>query len=96
MHPYLLLPFRPETRTEKETQATVIEVQEKYTNYPVISNYLEERGRRIVEVPGDGHCLSYAISESLKEESFASVSSDELCVKLQNEVNDYKQYFQTF
>ena len=68
----------------------------KDTNNPVISNYLEERGRRIVEVHGDGHCLLYAISESLKEKSFASVSSDELCVKLRNEINDNKQYFQTF
>ena len=40
----------------------------------------------------DGHCLLYAISESLKEESFANMSSDELCVKLRNDVNDDKQY----
>ena len=45
---------------------------------------------------GDGHCLQYAISESLKVDSFANMSSDELCVKLWNEVNDNKQYFQTF
>ena len=65
------LPLRPETSAEEETQATVVEVQGNDTNshWAVISNYLEER-RRIVEVRGDGHCLLYAISESLKEESF--------------------------
>ena len=45
---------------------------------------------------GDGHCLLYAISESPKEDTFANMSSDELCVKLWNEVNDNKQYCQTF
>ena len=45
---------------------------------------------------GDGHCLLYAISESLKEDTFANMSSDELCVKLWNEVNDNKQYYQIF
>ena len=76
------LPLRSETNTEEETQATVIEVQENDTNRTCvgISYYLEESGRRIVEVRGDGHCLLYAISESLKEESFANMSSDELCV----------------
>ena len=44
---------------------------------------------------GDGHCLLYAISESLKEDPFANMPSDELCVKLWNEVNDNKQYYQT-
>ena len=56
----------------------------------------EKKGRRIVEVRGDGHCLLYAISESLKEDTFANRSSDKLCVKLWNEVNDNKQYYQTF
>ena len=45
---------------------------------------------------GDGHCLLYAIKESLKEDMFANMSSDELCVKLWNEVKDNKQYYQTF
>ena len=92
------LPLKSETSTEEETQATVKEVQKNDTNSPwaVISNYLEKRGRRIVEVRGDGHFLLFAISVSLKEESFANVSSDELCLKLRNEINDNKQYYQTF
>ena len=45
---------------------------------------------------GDGHCLLYAIKERLKEDMFANMSSDELCVKLWNEVKDNKQYYQTF
>ena len=45
---------------------------------------------------GDGHSLLYAISESLKEDTFANMSSDELCVKLWNDVNDNKQFYQTF
>ena len=45
---------------------------------------------------GDGHCLLYAISESLKEDTFANMSSEELCVKFWNEVNDNKQYYKTF
>ena len=45
---------------------------------------------------GDGHCLPYAIFKSLKEDTFSNMSSDKLCVKLWNEVNDNKQYYQTF
>ena len=44
---------------------------------------------------GDGHCLLYSISESLKEDTFVNMSCDELCVKLWNEVNDNKQYYPT-
>ena len=84
--------MRSETNTEEETHVTVIEVQENDTN----RTWAEKRGRRIVEVRGNGHCLLYAISESLKEDSFANMSSDKLCVKLWNEVNDNKQYYQTF
>ena len=92
------LPPRSETSPEEETHATVTEIPENDPNSPwaVISNYLEERGRKIIEVRGDGHCLLYAISESIKEEGFANMSSDELCVKLRNEVNDNKEYYQTF
>ena len=91
------LSLRLETRTEEETQTTVIVVQKKDTNssWAVISNYLEKGGRRIVEVRGDGYCQLYAISENLKEESLANVSSDELCVKLWNKVNNNKQIART-
>ena len=87
-----------ETSPEEEIHDTVIEIRENDQNNPLvaISNYLQERGRKIIEVRGDGHCLLYAISESLKEESVGNMSSDELCDKLGNEVNDNKQYYQTF
>ena len=59
--------------------------------------YLDgKKGRQNVGVRGDGHCLLYAIKESLKEDTFANMSSDELCVKLWNEVNDNKHCYQTF
>ena len=56
---------------------------------------MEKKGRQNVEVRGDGHCLLYAIKESLKEDTFANMSSDELCIKLWNEVNDNKHCYQT-
>lgn len=92
------LPLSTETSPEDEIHDTVTEIRENDQNNPLvaISNYIQERGRKIVEVRGDGHCLLYAISESLKEESVGNMSSDELCDKLRNGVNDNKQYYQTF
>ena len=75
------LPLSMETSPYEEIHDTVIEIRENDQNNPLkaISNYLQESGRKIVEVCGDGHCLLYAISESLKEESVGNMSSDELC-----------------
>ena len=37
--------------------------------WTAIADYLKEHGRNVIEVRGDGHCLLYAISKSLNEES---------------------------
>ena len=64
--------------------------------WTAIADYLKERGMSVIEVCGDGHCLLYAISKSLNEESLGNMTSVDLCLKLRNEINDNKQYYHKF
>ena len=59
--------------------------------WTAIADYLKDRGRSVIEVRGDGHCLLYAISKSLNEESLENMTSDDLCLKLRNKINDNKK-----
>ena len=88
----------PEIGSRVPETTDVIDVEENPTciQWSAISKHLQERGRRLIEVRGNGHCLLYAVSKSLDEESLGTLTRDELCLKLQNEINDHKQYYQKF
>ena len=84
------LPLRSETNTEEETQATVIEVQENHTNH----TWAEKRGGGLLKCVVMA-TVYYMPSVKAPKKTRLPIC-DELCVKLWNEVNDNKQYCQTF
>ena len=95
------LPMHLETGCEEGSRVSVpTNVNESENDscnqWTAIADYLKERDRSVIEVRGDGHCLLYAIGKGLNEESLGNMTSDDLCLKLQNEINDNKQYYQKF
>ena len=66
-------------------------------NPPVdILQYLMQKGRTAKMVRGDGHCLLYALQESLKAEHVTNISSENLCTKLILEVGNHLDYYKQF
>ena len=57
---------------------------------------LGELGREIEHVPGDGHCLLYAVSLGLTNEGLQPKTSDELCEMLIEEISNNLDYYIQF
>ena len=58
--------------------------------------YLMQKGITGKKVHGDGHCLLYALQESLKAEHVTVISSENLCTKLILEVGSHLDYYKQF
>ena len=54
--------------------------------------YLVQKRKTAKTVRGDGHCLLYAIRESLKAEPVTNIFSENLCTKLILEVGSHLDY----
>ena len=65
---------------------------QKMVDSDILITQLQDMNREVVSVPGDGHCLLHAVSESMKNEGIKDFTTDELCTILIAEVTTYLQY----
>ncbi|XP_045216004.2 uncharacterized protein LOC123566172 isoform X2 [Mercenaria mercenaria] len=67
-----------------------------YTEWERIRQHIEKENLGLENVPGDGHCLLYAVQASLKSGNIANFSIEEIGNKLTEEVNTYSQFYNKF
>ena len=59
----------------------------------ILINQLQDMNKEVVTVPGDGHGLLHAVSESMKNEGIQEFTTEELSTILIAEVSSYIQYY---
>ena len=65
-------------------------------DWDIIDLYVHTLNRKVIHVPGDGHCILHSIRRALKEENIDDISHDKICFKLRHEIIINKGYYLDF
>lgn len=69
---------------------------ERENAWEEINNHVKVYGREVIKVRGNGHCLLYAVSESLASEGIVTISHEALGILLKNEIEENLDFYEDF